>query len=297
MVRPGLLLAVALLTLPLAGCGLLPSSSKTAGDGSTQAARSTTEAPKPPKPVGPPPAKESVKEAEQRIRRLASSGDCDVVNKLNPLHRPDLNTAARCESLQSLAGLNPVAGASYGAAAVIDYSLGIRTMSLVLVRQPDGLFHVLYPDYFVATPSVGTRYAREFDAAARRAVKALRIHRCGLFLANANRELGPGSLRKADACGFVRDNPVATVFGSFPEAAVDRLGGNRNFGFFGISAPGGYYTLVFARETPSDYLPQGEQLPKGAPTYGFAGLYLANGPKKGNGPKKKAATKSNAHGG
>jgi hypothetical protein len=292
------LLAVALLTLPLAGCGLLPSGSKR-GDSSSQARTSSTEAPSPAKPVGPPPARESVEEAERRIRRLASSSDCDVVNRLNLLHRPDLNTAARCESLQRLAGLNPVAGATYGAAAVIDYSLGIRSMSLVLVRQPDGLFHVLFPDYFVATRSVGTKYAHQFDAAAKRAVKALRIHRCGLFLANANRELGPGSLSKSDACGFVRDNPVATIFGSYPEAAIDRLGGNQNFGFFGISAPGGYFTLVFAREMPSDYLPQGKELPKGAPTYGFAGLYLANAPQRGNGPKRKAkgATSSGAHGG
>ena len=269
--------------MPLAGCGgLLPSSSKTTSSSTTTAGSGSqgAKAPKPPKPIGPPPAKESVNRAAKRVRRLASSSDCHVVNKLNLLHRPDLNTTARCESLQGLAELQPAGGASYGDAAVIDYSLGIRTMSLVLVRQPDGLLHVAFPDYLVPTSSVGSRYAHQFDGAARRAVKAMRTHRCGAFRANASRELGPGSLSKADACDFVDNNPIANVFASYEEASIDRLGGNRNFGFFGISAPGGYFTLVFAHETPADYLPQGEKLPKGAPAYGFAGIYLTNAPKK-----------------
>ena len=258
----------------LAGCGGGESSSTTTNGASA------SQAAKPPKPVGAPPARESVEQAEKRIRRLASSKDCDVVNKLNLLHRPDLNTKARCESLQALAELQPTGAASYGSAAVIDYSLGIRTMTLVLLRQPDGFFHVAFPDYFVAQSSAGTRYAHQFDRAAQRAVKALRVHDCEAFVANAVREFGPGSLSKADTCDYVDDNPVAAVFSSYQEASIDRLGGNRNFGFFGISAPGGYFTLVFAHETPADYLPQGEKLPKGAPAYGFAGIYMTNSPKK-----------------
>jgi hypothetical protein len=281
--RPRFLLVVALAATLLAGCGSVFSSSSNTTGGSAKQAGKSSEPPKPPKPVGPPPAKESINHAEKRIQRVASSSDCDVVNKLNPLHRPDLNTAARCESLKNLGDLKPAAAASYGDAGVIDYSLGIRTMSLVLVRQPDGLFHVLFPDYLVATPSVGTKYANQFDGAAQGAVKALRIHRCGAFLANANRELGPGSLSKGDACDFVDNNPVADVFGSDQEAGIDRLGGNRNFGFFGISSPGGYFTLVFAHETPADYLPQGKTLPKDAPAYGFTGIYLTNSPKKARG--------------
>jgi hypothetical protein len=274
VVRPRSLLAVALAATLLAGCGGGKSSS------TTGAGASAGQAAKPPKPVGPPPARESVPEAEKRIQRLASSNDCDVVNELNLLHRPDLNTKARCESLQGLAGLQVNSGASYRDAAVIDYSLGIRTMSLVLVRQPDGLFHVAFPDYFVAQSSVGTKYAHQFDHAAQGAVKALRTHHCAQFLANAVREIGPGSLAKSDACQFVDNNPIASVFSSYSQASIDRLGGNRNFGFFGISALAGYYTLVFAHETPSDYFPQGETLPKGAPAYGFAGVYLTNSPKK-----------------
>ena len=269
----------------LAGCGGGTSSSTTDRATADQTA-------KPPKPVRPPPAKESVERAEKRIRRLASSKDCDVVNKLNLLHRPDLNTTARCESLQALAELQPTGAASYGSAAVIDYSLGIRTMTLVLLRQPDGLFHVAFPDYFVARSSAGTRYAHQFDLAAQRAVKALRIHDCAAFVANAVREFGPGSLSKAVACDYVDDNPVAAVFGSYQEASIDRLGGNRNFGFFGISAPGGYFTLVFAHETPADYLPQGEKLPKDAPAYGFAGVYLTNSSKQAKGAKKTQSGKS-----
>ncbi len=274
MVRPRSLLAVALGAVLLAGCGGGKSSS------TTSAGASAGQAAKPPKPVGSPPARESVPEAEKRIQRLASSNDCDVVNKLNLLHRPDLNTTARCESLQGLAGLAVKGGASYGDAAVIDYSLGIRTMSLVLVRQPDGLFHVAFPDYLVAQSSVGTKYADQFDRAAQGAVKALRTHHCAQFLANAYREIGPGSLSKSDTCNFVDNNPIAGAFSSYPQASIDGLGGNRNFGFFGISAPAGYLTLVFAHETPSDYLPPGKTLPKGAPAYGFAGVYLTNSPKK-----------------
>jgi hypothetical protein len=81
------------------------------------------------------------------------------------------------------------------------------------------------------------------------------------------------------------NNLVASAFSSYPQAPIDRLGGNRNFGFFGISAPAGYYILVFAHETPSDYLPQGETLPKGAPAYGVAGVYLTNSPKETKGNK------------
>ena len=274
VVRPRSLLAVALAATLLPGCGGLKSSS------TTSAETSAGQAAKPPKPVGPPPARESVPEAEKRIQRLASSNDCDVVNELNLLHRPDLNTKARCEYLQGLGGLEAKGGASYGDAAVIDYSLGIRTMSLVLVRQPDGLFHVAFPDYFVAESSVGTKYAQQFDRAAQRAVKALRTHDCGLFLGNAVREIGPGSLSKGDACHFVDNNLIASAFSSYSQASIDRLGGNRNFGFFGISATVGYLTLVFAHETPADYLPQGKTLPKDAPAYGFAGVYLTNSPKK-----------------
>lgn len=273
MIRSRSLLAVALGTALLAGCGGGESSS------TTSTGASASQAPKPPKPVGPAPARESVKEAEKRIQRLASSNDCDVVNKLNLLHRPDLNTKAHCESLQAQAGLEVKGGASYGDAAVIDYALGIRTMSLVLVRQPDGLFHVAFPDYFVAQSSVGTKYAHQFDRAAQGAVKALRTHNCELFLANAVWEIGPGSLSKTDTCDFVDNNPVASIFSSYPQASIDRLGGNRNFGFFGISSLVGHYTLVFAHETPSDYLPQGETLPKDAPAYGFAGVYLTNNPR------------------
>jgi hypothetical protein len=273
-IRQRLLLVIALAATLLFGCGGGDSSSPTTTASSGgQVAR----------PVPPPPAKESIKQAQRRIRQTASSSHCNVVNKLNLLHRPDLDTKARCESLRQLAKLQPVDAASYGAGGVIDYSLGIRTMSLVLVRQDDGLFHVAFPDYFVATRSVGTKYAPGFDAAAKRAVKALRIHRCGLFRANANRELGPGALDRAEACNFVADNPVAATFSSYPEASIDRLGGNQNFAFFGISAPGGYFTLVFAHETPSDYLPQGERLRRHAPDYGFAGIYLTNSPKKTHG--------------
>jgi hypothetical protein len=268
-----LALAVAVVPACLlaAGCG---------GGQAPAASPAVSHAAKPPKPVGPPPARESVRQAEKRIQRLASSNDCDVVDKLNLLHRPDLKTKAHCDSLRNLAGLKAVGGEAYGDAGVIDYALGIRTMSVVLLRQPDGLFHVAFPDYFVGRASIGTKYAHQFDPAAQRAVKAMRIHRCGLFRANAVTELGPGSLSKTDACAFVDHNPVATVFSSYPEASIDRLGGNGNFAFYGIGGPGGYLTLVFAHETRSDYLPNGEKLPKGAPAYGFAGVYLTNGPKK-----------------
>jgi hypothetical protein len=258
----------------ISGCG---------GGQPPEASAGASHAAQPPKPVGPPHARESVRHAENRIQRLASSNDCDVVNELNLAHRPDLNTKARCDYLRGLAGLRAVDGEAYGDAAVIDYALGIRTMSLVLMRQPDGLYHVAFPDYFVAGSSVGTKYAHQFTGAALRTVKALRTGDCRGFLANASRELGPGSVGKSQACEFVGDNPVATVFSTYQQASIVRLGGDRNFGFFGIASPGGYLTLAFARETPADYLPEGRSLPKGAPRYGFAGIFLTNSPKKAKG--------------
>jgi hypothetical protein len=56
-----------------------------------------------PRLVEPPPSRESVKEAEERIGSLLASGDCDAINELNPVSRQEfLDTAARCESIKRL---------------------------------------------------------------------------------------------------------------------------------------------------------------------------------------------------
>ena len=287
----GTRLAVALgVAALLAGCGVFGSSSSSTSS-TSQAGGGAQPAPKPPKPVAAPKAKQSVQEAEKQIAKLSASNNCKTVYKLNPIGaRAGLNNPARCQQLQGLAGLQADGAASYKGGAVIDYALGIRTLSVVLVRDSDGRLRVAFPDYFLPRPSVGTKLAPEFDGAARRAVKALRTHDCSLFTANALQELGPVSAGDQAACDFAKNNAIATVFSGYPQARIERLGGDANVAFYGVGGPGGFFTLVFARETPSDYLPATKPLSKKAPEYGFATLYLTGKP-----PKAKSQPKARTH--
>jgi hypothetical protein len=226
----------------------------------------------------PPPSRESVKEAEKRIASLFASGDCDAINELNPVSRQEfLDTAGRCQALKHLDGLKVRGAEEYGdAGAVIDYASGSRTISAVLIRDRDGLFHVAFIDLFRGVPSVDTKLAERFDGVAERAVKALADTDCGAFLDVAYRRFGRGAGSRDQVCPRVKENPITNLFEAYPKAKTERLGGNEGYGFYSVRTPGVYNTVVVAHQTEKGAPPKAPELPKGAAAYGYVDAYVTN---------------------
>jgi hypothetical protein len=226
----------------------------------------------------PPAAQESIGEAEKKIRFLLASDDCDAINELNPVSRQEfLNTEDRCELLKRLDGLKVRGAEEYGdAGAVIDFASGKRTVSAVLIRDRDGLFHVAFIDLLRGVPSVDTRFAKQFDGAAERAVEALADKDCDAFLDVAYRRPGRFAGSREQVCTFVEQNPIANAFEAYPKAKTKRLGGNEGYGFYSVSTPGVHYTVVLAEQTEKGAPPEAPPLPKGAAEYGFVDAIVTN---------------------
>ena len=231
-----------------------------------------------PRLMEPPPSRESVKEAEERIGSLLASGDCDAINELNPVSRQEaLNTEARCESLKRLDGLEVRGAEEYGdAGAVIDYAYGSRTASAVLIRDRDGRFHLAFIDLFRGVPSVDTKLAKQFDGATERAVEALAKKDCDAFLDVAHRRFGRGAGSREQICTYVEQNPIANLFEAYPKAKTKRLGGNEAYAFYSVRTPGVYNTVVLAQQTEKGAPPNAPPLPKGAAEYGYVDAYVTN---------------------
>jgi hypothetical protein len=228
--------------------------------------------------VTPPAARESIGKAEDRIKFLVATDDCDAINELNPVSRQQfLNTKDRCESLRRLDGLKVREAETYGdAGAVIDYANGKRTASAVLIRDQDGLFHVAFIDFFRGVPSVDTKLAKQFDGAADRAVKALANKDCDAFLDVASLRFGRGAGSRDQVCTFVEQNPIPNLFEAYPGAKAKRLGGNEGYGFYSVSTPAVHYTLVLAQQSEKRAPPKARPLPNGAAEYGFVDAYPTN---------------------
>jgi hypothetical protein len=226
--------------------------------------------------VGPPPDKESIKQAEQRIAKTASSSDCDTVNGLNPISRAALNTEPRCKLLKKAA--EPTRGAAqYGDAGVIDYKLGDGTLSALLVRDSDGLFHITYMNPHVPHPTVVTKLAPQFNGVATAAVDALRDDDCEAFVKVAFQEFGPGAGARDQVCAYVSNFPMSKLLQDDPKAEPKLMGGNDTFAFYGLSLRGSFWTLVLAKETPQDRFPPGvKPLPADAPEYGYVDAFRTN---------------------
>jgi hypothetical protein len=228
--------------------------------------------------VKPPAAQESIREAEEKIRFLLDSDDCDAINELNPVSRQELlNTEERCALLKRLDGLKVRGAEAYGdGGAVIDFASGTRTVSAVLIRDQDGLFHVAFIDLFRGVPSVDTRFAKQFDDAAERAVKALAKKDCDAFLDVAYQRIGRFAGSRDQVCTFVEQNPIANAFEAYPKAKVKRLGGNEAYAFYSVSTPAVHYTVVLAQQTEKGAPPEAPPLPKGAAEYGFRDAIVTN---------------------
>src|SRR5918995_6812050 len=212
----------------------------------------------------PPAAQESIGEAEKKIRFLLASDDCDAINELNPVSRQEfLNTEVRCELLKRLDGLKVRGAEEYGdAGAVIDFASGSRTVSAVLIRDRDGLFHVAFIDLLRGVPSADTKLAKQFDGAAERGVKALANRDCDAFLDVAHRRFGRGAGSRDQVCPRVDENPIANFFEAYPKAKTERLGGNEGYGFYSVSTPGVHVTAVLARQTEKGAPAEAPPLPK-----------------------------------
>ena len=247
----------------------------------TQEASTTTEGNTQEEPAGPPlgfaEPKETLDEAQERIAEAVASEDCETVNELNPLSRPTLATDERCEYLRRIDGRHVTGASEYGeAGAVIDYATGIGTVSAVLIRDEDGLYHVAFLNPFNKSESVGTPYAKEFDDAAKDAIRALRERDCDAYLEVVFRRFGRGAGDEDAICSFVEENPVANLFEAQPDARVEKAGGNSAYAFYEVGTPGAALVMVLARADEDVAPPDAPELPEGAAKYGYVDIYRVN---------------------
>jgi hypothetical protein len=186
-----------------------------------------------------------------------------------------LDNPKRCAALKRLASLKSTGAAAYPGGGIIDYAVGPRTLAAILIVDSDRLYHITLLDPFVGKPSVGTSFAPQFDAAARKAVTALTHRDCQGFLAVVSRQIGLGKLGPKHLCPLPK-NPFSVIGSRFPSAKPRRLGGNADFAFYSYGTPGINYTLLFARESNQGLPPAVPKLPKGAATYAYLASYPTN---------------------
>ena len=226
-------------------------------------------------PIGSPPIREDITEAQRRIANTIDSGDCERINALYTLASVETEIDDSCETLKTL-GRSRVSGlASYGAqAGVVGYTTRDGPASMILVRDSDGLFHIALVASHQTPTTVGTPFAKPFDAVAGAAVEALRRRDCDGFLTVANRESGIGALPRWQACLAVEVDPVQSGLFDTPDARPRRLGGNGFFAFYGLDTDNAYFTIVLAKR---DLASGSDQSSGAAPhQYSYLASYLTN---------------------
>jgi hypothetical protein len=232
---------------------------------------------------GPPPNNESAQEAVDRIDGTIATGDCDKINQLNPLSRPSLSSDARCQYLMRLgdADLHDVQDFG-GLGAVADYARGQKVISVVMIRDRDGLYHVAFIDPFRGTKSVGTPFASAFDTSAETAVHALQDRNCTAFLSVASRRFGFGLGADDTVCTRVDHNQLSNLLAPIGGAVhPQRVGGNGGYAFYSIRTPATFLTIVMAQQTAGKNLPPDipenlRTLPEGAAEYSYVDAYATN---------------------
>jgi hypothetical protein len=232
---------------------------------------------------GAPPTNETFAEALTRIENVIQTKNCGEINSLSLLTTAAAgNKAELCRSLQAVAGLKVLGAADYGnQAGVIDYAAGDHVLSMIVLRDSDGLFHVAFVSPFNAQTTINTRLAGGFRPIARRAVAAIRARDCARFLAVANRRLGPGTLSPAAACDAVTaSRGLSDLLKGAPNARLVPLGGNGFYAFYALPTRTAFLTMVLAKETnavPPSIASTTRPLPRGAPRYGYVQAYQTGG--------------------
>ena len=224
-------------------------------------------------PVEPPPAKESLADAE---RRIAEAGDdCERLFELLPLNTPqEARTPQRCASISRATGGTAVGSEEFGElAAVIDYEAAPGALaSLLLVREADGLYHVAVADGAATAPSTESELDRdEADEAIDATFDALAARDCDALLAVRFQGFGPeATLERGPICEALRRDAIALALEQDPSLRPDLIGGNGEYAFYGLSTPRGHYTFVLIRQKPH------AQLASDAPAYGLHHRYVTN---------------------
>jgi len=258
----------------LAGCG----TNDGASSGSTPPA--PTGLPVTGKLIPPPKPRESIGRAVTRIVVTGSSDNCGEVNRLTAITR----VYDACEGLQALTALPVSAAATYGdGGGVIVFGSGESLRNAILILDSDGLYHLPIVDPVNIQQSVGTKFASEFDSAARESVDALRGGDCDAFKGVALARFGPGS-NPDQVCTYLDKSALTQFLVTYPDAQPKRLGGNGDYAFYSVSSPEAYYTVVMARESTSGAAAGAPPLPDGAPEYGFVDAYQTNPTSTGSPP-------------
>jgi hypothetical protein len=224
------------------------------------------------KPIPPPNPRETIDQAVKRIGETISSHNCDQVNRLTPLSRQ----YDACSGLQGFAVVPVTGSASYGdGGGVIEYGSGAALRNAILIVDWDGLYHVPFVDPYNTEPSVGTKFASQFDVAARDSVKAMRDGDCDAFKRVALARFGPGSTADL-TCTYLAQSPLTQLVARYPQAEPKRLGGNGDYAFYSVSSPEANFTMVMARESATGVAPGTPSLPSDAPEFGFVEAYQTN---------------------
>ena len=224
------------------------------------------------RPIGPPSSREGIDAARRRIDQAIASKDCGRIGPLYTIGSPSRESRESCSLLVGLAQTTTAAGmsSSYGEeAGVLDYVASGESVSLVLVRQADGLFHIAFPVAHRAPASVGTEIGKDADAVAATLVNSVRAGSCAGFLSVVDPHAGVGSLPRDQACDSLQNDPIRAAAFNAPDVRPRRLGGNRLFAFYAFDTPGSYLTIVLARGDTGD--------PSGAlGSYGYIASFVTN---------------------
>jgi hypothetical protein len=153
-------------------------------------------------------------------------------------------------------------GAVYGTGAVVEGLNGNADdyTSAVMVLDKDRKFHIVFLENSGFLPTTKTLFMTQFDASFRIGIDALRRGDCTAFKQVAHLKLGLGAGADAQVCPRIQTSSLGKLLKAEPKAASKRLGGNSNYGFYGIRFKhGGYWTVVMAQQPPSVKIPKSAQ--------------------------------------
>jgi len=200
------------------------------------------------KPIGPPPHREDIDDAQRRIAAAGASGDCERIADVFVTGSPAGKTTSSCELISSIGASKPTGLAAYGnEAGVIDYATSSRGATLVMIRQADGLFHIVFTIAHSKAASAGTPLGKGADAVATSAVEAIHHQNCDAVLSLAFPGSAVSALGKPKACFLLANDPIQGALFNDPKARPAPLGGNALFAFYGLDTPRSYVVAVLAR--------------------------------------------------